>query len=48
MIVSFWIFVSWLLDTPEYRVRIEARRMANAIQKYNDAKNLHVEKYIYN
>ena len=52
MIITFWIYVSWLLDTPERRLRLEARRMANAIQKYNDRKNLifHVEtskKYIY-
>ena len=50
MIITFWIYVSLLLDTPERRLRFEARRMANAIQKYNDRKNFifHVEKYIYN
>ena len=48
MIITFWIYVSWLLDTPERRLRLEASRMANAIQKYNDRKNFHVEKYIYN
>ena len=50
MIITFWIFVSWLLDTPEQRLRLEARRMADAIEKYNDRKNLklHIEKYIDN
>ena len=50
MIITFWIFVSWLLDTPEQRLRLEARRMADAIKKYNDRKNLklHIEKYIDN
>ena len=50
MIITFWIYVSWLLDTPERKLRLEARRMADIIQKYNERKNLilHIEKYIAN
>jgi len=37
MITTFWIFASFLLDTPERRIRIEARRMAEVLEKYNRA-----------
>ena len=51
MTISFWIFISWLIDTPEYRARLEARRMTDATK--NGRKNLklhhvHIEKYIDN
>jgi hypothetical protein len=38
MIVSFWIFVESLLDSPERRIRMEGRRMVEALEKYNDAR----------
>lgn len=34
MIVSFWIYASYLLDTPERKIRAEARRLALAIEEY--------------
>ena len=33
MIITFWMYAYCLLDTPEQRLRLEARRMANAIKK---------------
>ena len=38
MIITFWMYAYCLLDTPEYRMRMEARRMANLLKKYIDNK----------
>ena len=40
MIITFWMYVYCLLDTPEYRTRLEARRLAQAIKLYTDYKTL--------
>ena len=37
MIVSFWLYLACLLDTPERRLKMEARRIADALEKYNKA-----------
>ena len=34
MIVIHWILVNFLIDTPERRTRMEARRMAEKIKLY--------------
>ena len=39
MIITFWMNAYCLLDTPEQRLRLEARRMANAIKKLYVEKN---------
>ena len=44
MIITFWMYAYCLLDTPEYRLRLEARRIADALQNYNTS----MQKYIYN
>ena len=41
MIITFWMYVYCLLDTPEYRTRLEARRIASAIEHYRNT-NPHV------
>ena len=38
MIITLWMFVYSLIDTPDYRVHLEARRLAWAIEKYLDDK----------
>lgn len=38
MIVAFWVCAACLLDTPERRIRMEARRIAEALEKYNLAR----------
>ena len=40
MIIAFWMYVYCLLDTPEYRVRLEVRRLAETIELYTDYKKL--------
>ena len=37
MIVTFWLYAASLFDTPERRIKMEARRMADALKKYNKA-----------
>ena len=39
MIVTFWIYASYLFDTPERRIRLEARRIAEALEKYQKNKS---------
>jgi hypothetical protein len=34
MIISYWIFVAWLLDTPERRLAAEAKRITQALDQY--------------
>ena len=38
MLVTFWLYASCLLDTPERRMRMEVRRMTEALEKYNLAR----------
>ena len=38
MIITFWMYAYCLLDTPEYRTRLEARRLAQALKLYTDYK----------
>ncbi len=46
MIVAFWTLVNILLDSPERRMRMEARRMAELLKKYDEAKKKELlEKY---
>ena len=35
MIVAFWIFVNAIIDTPERRVKMEARRIVEALELYD-------------
>ena len=35
MIVTMWFRANFLIDTPERRIRIEAKRTALALEKYN-------------
>ena len=39
IIITFWMYAYCLLDTPEYRMRMEARRLTEAIKLYIDGKN---------
>ena len=34
MIVTFWLYAACLLDTPERKIKMEARRIAEALEKY--------------
>lgn len=38
MIITYWILVSYLLDTPERRMKLIASELANAIQAYINEK----------
>ena len=40
MIVTFWLYAACLLDTPEGKIKMEARRIAEALEKYNTKKSL--------
>ena len=37
MIILFWIYAACLLDTPERRIKMEVRRITEALEKYNKA-----------
>ena len=39
MIVTFWLYAASLLDTPERKIKMEARRIAEVLEKYNNKKN---------
>ena len=43
MIITFWMYAYYLLDTPEYRVHLEARRLTEAFKLYTDYKKLELE-----
>ena len=34
MIITFWMYVYCLFDTPEQRLQMEARRLAQALKLY--------------
>ena len=36
MIIRFWMYAFCLLDTPEHRVQLKARRLAQALKLYTD------------
>ena len=38
MIITFWMYSYCLLDTPEYKTRLEARHLAQALKLYTDYK----------
>ena len=38
MIITFWMYAYCLLDTPEYKTRLEACRLAQALKLYTDYK----------
>ena len=38
MIVTFWLYAASLLDTPERKIKMEARCIAEALEKYNTKK----------
>ena len=38
MIITSWMYAYRLLDTPEYKTRLEARRLAQALKLYTDYK----------
>ena len=40
MIVTFWLYAESLLDTPERKIKMEARRIAEALEKYNTKESL--------
>ena len=38
MIITFWMYAYCLFDTPEQRLRMEARRLEQALKLYTDYK----------
>ena len=46
MIIMFWMYTYCLLDTPEYRVRLEARRLTESVKLYLNDKNNTAKKLI--
>ena len=40
MIVTLWLYAASLLDTPERKIKMKARRIAEALEKYNNNKSL--------
>ena len=53
MIITFWMYVYCLFDTPEQRLRMEARRLEQALKLYTadykllESKALNIKKIKY-
>ena len=50
MIITFWMYAYCLFDTPEYKTRLEARRLTQSLKLYTDYKLelMHASKDILN